>query len=186
MKKNIIILGEEYWFNIKTKNYNFVEAKYLLEQLEDNNKYNYYILKNPGELLKKIKELGNDNIYAIFLFQDVLSDSFLNKITIYKMKKFIYKLSKNYNINVYPGIAVTDMFGSKKYYQILVDKMPYSALPHSIVIEMKNFNAKNDNNKLEKILKNASKKCLKLLIKLLLKKVIATKENKYNSLLKIF
>ena len=85
MKKNIIILGEEYWFNVKTKYYNFVEAKYLLEQLESNEKYDYFILKNPGELLKKIEELGKDNIYAMFLFQDVLSDSYLNNITINNM-----------------------------------------------------------------------------------------------------
>ena len=68
MKKNVIILGEEYWFQIKTKKINFVEAKYLLEQLENNKKYNYFILKNPGELLEKIDEIGRDKIYAIFLF----------------------------------------------------------------------------------------------------------------------
>jgi hypothetical protein len=134
MKKNVIILGEEYWFQIKTKKINFVEAKYLLEQLENNKKYNYFILKNPGELLEKIDEIGRDKIYAIFLFQDILSDSFLNKIPIFKMKKLIKNLVKKNNINVYPGINVTDMFGSKKYYDILVKKLPYSALPHSKVV----------------------------------------------------
>jgi len=170
MKKNIIILGEEYWFNVKTKYYNFVEAKYLLEQLESNEKYDYFILKNPGELLKKIEELGKDNIYAMFLFQDVLSDSYLNNITINNMKKFIRKLNKKHDIKIYPGIKVTDMFGSKKYYDILVNKMAYSALPHSKVITIKKYQGNKDNNKLEKLLYNASVDMFKIFDKIIIKK----------------
>ena len=170
MKKNVIILGEEYWFEIKTKTINFVEAKYLLEQLENNDKFNYFILKNPGELLEKIDELGRDQIYAIFLFQDVLSDSFLNKIPIFKMKKLIKNLVKKDNINVYPGIDVTDMFGGKKYYDILVKKIPYSALPHSEVVVLKNFNAETDNKNLTKLLYSKSKEMLKKFDKIIIKK----------------
>tara|TARA_B110000977_G_C11078526_1_gene492030 strand:+ start:1383 stop:2618 length:1236 start_codon:yes stop_codon:yes gene_type:complete len=170
MKKNVIILGEEYWFEIKTKSINFVKAKYLLEQLENNDKYTYYILKNPGELLEKIDELGRDNIYAIFLFQDILSDSFLNKIPIYQMKKLIKNLVKKDNINVYPGISVTDMFGGKKYYDILVKKMQYSALPHSRVVILKNFNAETDNTSLTKLLYKESKEMLKRFKKIIIKK----------------
>ena len=170
MKKNVIILGEEYWFEIKTKSINFVKAKYLLEQLENNDKYNYYILKNPGELLEKIDELGRDNIYAIFLFQDILSDSFLNKIPIYQMKKLIKNLVKKDNINVYPGISVTDMFGGKKYYDILVKKIQYSALPHSRVVVLKNFNAETDNTNLTKLLYKESHELLKRFKKIIIKK----------------
>lgn len=170
MKKNVIVLGEEYWFNVKTKMYDFVEAKYLLEQLENNNKFNYFILKNPGELLDKINELGEENIFAIFLFQDILSDSFLNKIPLYQMKKYIINLQKKHNIHVYPGIGVTDMFGSKKYYDILVSKMQYSALPHSRVVVMKKFNNNTDNKILLKKLHNESKMMLKTFEKIIIKK----------------
>ena len=45
--------------------------------------------KKSRELLEKIDVLGRDNIDAIFLFQDVLSDSFLNKMPIFKMKKLL-------------------------------------------------------------------------------------------------
>jgi hypothetical protein len=81
--KNIIILGEEYWFQ---KNYSiFTEAKYLLKSLEfhrDKDKYNYIILKSPTELISTINSIKEKNIKAIFLFQDILSDSYLNNKTI--------------------------------------------------------------------------------------------------------
>jgi hypothetical protein len=170
MKKNVIVLGEEYWFNVKTKMYDFVKAKYLLQQLESNKKFNYFILKNPGELLDKISEIGEENIFAIFLFQDILSDSFLNKIPLYEMKKYIITLQKKHNIHVYPGIGVTDMFGSKKYYDILVSKMKYSALPHSRVVVMKKFNNMTDHSKLIDELYKESKILFKTFDKIIIKK----------------
>ena len=53
--KNIIILGEEYWFD--KPDTPFTEATYLLKSLEihrDKNKYNYIIIKSPSELIETI------------------------------------------------------------------------------------------------------------------------------------
>ena len=38
-KKYIIILAEEYWHEIETKNYKFINAKYLLNKIKNENRY---------------------------------------------------------------------------------------------------------------------------------------------------
>ena len=66
--------------------------------------------------MKSIREqqLEISNIKAIFLFQDVLSDAYLNNKTILEMKKYIIDLTTK-GIYVYPPPEVIDNFGSKKY-----------------------------------------------------------------------
>ena len=70
-KKHIIILAEEYWHTVETPKHKFIEAKYLLNEIRNNSKYEIIILKTPGELLSKISSIGNHNIKAIFIFQDI-------------------------------------------------------------------------------------------------------------------
>ena len=91
--ENIIILGEEYWFQQEKLS----EATHLLEYLENkrNKKYNYIILKSPIELITTINSLDIKTIKAILLFQDVLSDSYLNKKNIKEMKSYLFNLIFN-------------------------------------------------------------------------------------------
>jgi hypothetical protein len=140
--ENIIILGEEYWFN---KNSRFIEATYLLDFLEkyrNKKKYNYIIIKNPNELINTI--FNNKSIKAIFLFQDVLSDSYLNNKTIYEMKKYLENLENN-GIYIYPSSNVIELFGSKKYNLILNNKLSWASLPHTKVFYMDNYKNENEN-----------------------------------------
>ena len=99
-KKYIIILAEEYWHTVETPKHKFIEAKYLLNEIKKNNKYDIMILKTPKELLAKISSVGNSNIKAIFIFQDILSDSYLNKKSIVEMKDIMYQLKEKHNVQV--------------------------------------------------------------------------------------
>ena len=146
--KNILILGEEYWFAKNNKL--FTEATYLLTSLEfhrHKNKYNYIILQNPKELIAKIDELKINTIRAIFLFQDVLSDSYLNNKTILEMKNYLYELY-NKGIYIYPPINVIDNFGSKRYNIDLDKKLNWASLPHTKVYYVMNYNSTKDENKI--------------------------------------
>lgn len=146
--KNIFILGEEYWF--AKKNELYTEATYLLTSLEfhrQKNKYNYIILKNPKELITKINELQINTIRAIFLFQDVLSDSYLNNKTILEMKNYLYELH-NKGVYIYPPINVIDNFGSKRYNIDLNKKLSWASLPHTKVYYVMNYNSNKDEPKI--------------------------------------
>ena len=67
-KKYIIILAEEYWHTVETTKHKFIEAKYLLNEIKNNSKYEIIILKTTAELLSKISSIGNHKIKAIFIF----------------------------------------------------------------------------------------------------------------------
>ena len=77
---------------------------------------------------------------AIFLFQDVLSDSYLNKKTIFEMKKYMLDLSSK--VYVYPPVEVTDIFSSKKYNLTLSKELPWGGLPHTEVYYSQNYQEK--------------------------------------------
>ena len=142
--KNILILGEEYWFH--KENTMFTEAKYLLDSLEyhrDKEKNNYIILKNPKELIDKINELNVKTIKAIFLFQDVLSDAYLNNKTILEMKNYLKDLDNN-GIYVYPPVEVIDNFGSKKYNLDLNKSLRWASLTPTKVYYLKDYNPNKD------------------------------------------
>ena len=62
------------------------------------------------------------------------------------------------------------MFGSKKYYDILVNKMSYSALPHSKVIKINKYQGIKDDSKLEKLLYDNSLRMFKIFNKIIIKK----------------
>ena len=64
--KNIIILGEEYWF--ENPDPKFAEATFLLNKLnkEKDKRFNYIIIKHPAELIIKINEIKPENIRALF------------------------------------------------------------------------------------------------------------------------
>jgi hypothetical protein len=143
--KNIIILGEEYWF--EKPDTEFTEASYLLKSLEnhrDKDKYNYIIIKSPSELVESINKLKEDTVKAVFLFQDVLSDSYLNKKTILEMSNYLKGL-QNRGIYLYPPPEVTDNFGSKKYNLTLNQKLPWAQLPHTKVYYVPNYDPKDEN-----------------------------------------
>ena len=174
--KNIIILGEEYWFNID--NNFFTEATYLLKYLEshrDKTKYNYFILQNPKELINTIEQLNINTIKAIFLFQDILSDSYLNKKSILEMKNYIINLQSK-GIYIYPPPSVIDNFGSKKYNLTLNQKLSWASLPHTQVYYLHNYDPKKDENK---IFTNLYKKVQELWY--IFKKVIIKKGYSYES-----
>jgi hypothetical protein len=142
--KNIIILGEEYWFN--KPDTPFTEATYLLKSLEyhrDKKKYNYVIIQKPIDFIDTINKIGLDTVVAIFLFQDVLSDSYLNKKTIFEMKKYMLDLSSK--VYVYPPVEVTDIFSSKKYNLTLSKELPWGGLPHTEVYYSQNYQEKDEN-----------------------------------------
>lgn len=135
--KNIIILGEEYWF----QQGNLYEATHLLEYLENKRnkkKYNYIILKSPIELVSTINTLDIKTIKALLLFQDVLSDSYLNNKTIKEMKSYLFNLIKN-NIHVYPNPNIIDIFASKEYNLTLKNQLPWGQLPHTEVYNISNY-----------------------------------------------
>jgi hypothetical protein len=134
---NIIILGEEYWFGYPDDP-TFPPANTLLERLVENkdSRFNYIIIKNPGELVPTINK--TQNIRAIFLFQDVITDSYLNNMNIASMKKYLYSLVDK-GIYLYPPVNIIDTFGSKKYNALLNDVFPYGSLPKSRFIEIKNY-----------------------------------------------
>ena len=166
-KKYIIILAEEYWHTVETTKHKFIEAKYLLNEIKNNSKYEIIILKTPAELLSKISSIGNHKIKAIFIFQDILSDSYLNKKTIVEMKNIMYQLKDKHNVNIYPGIDMTDTFASKRYYLDLINMMPYSVLPSSQVYKIK-YKRGDDytiKNNLYKLSQDMLKKFDKIVIK---------------------
>lgn len=134
--ENIIILGEEYWFQKEKSK----EANYLLEYLitNRNKKCLYIILKSPSELIPMINHIGITNIKAILLFQDVLSDSYLNKKSIKEMKNFLKNLQNN-NIHIYPDPEIIDIFASKKYNLTLKNELPWAQLPHTEVYNISNY-----------------------------------------------
>jgi hypothetical protein len=167
--KNIIILGEEYWFN--KPDTPFTEATYLLKSLEihrDKNKYNYIIIKSPSELIETIDNIKEANIKAVFLFQDVLSDSYLNKKTIFEMREYLKGL-QNRGIYLYPPPDVTDIFGSKKYNLTLNQKLPWASLPHTKVYYVPNYDIK-DENKIFTALYKSVEELWKTFIKVVVKK----------------
>lgn len=179
MKKYIIIIGEEYWFDVKReyvwndKKYidDYKKSKYLLNTLKNNtSKYKYIILNGPTDFVKNIDNIGKDKIRAIFFFHDVFSDSILNKMTIMEMKNFLLDLENNYNIHLYPGIENTMLFGSKKYYRTLIKKMEYAALPDSKVYTMYNYKGYNDEKTIMNKLYNTSKYLLNKFDKIVIKK----------------
>lgn len=146
--KNIIILGEEYWF--KKEDTKFTEATYLLKSLEfhrDKKKYNYIILKNPKELIVTIEKLDFESIKAIFIFQDIYSDSYLNNKTILEMQQYMTNLM-NKGIYIYPPPDVTNIFGSKKYNLTFNQKLKWASLPHTQVYYINNYNPATDENKI--------------------------------------
>jgi hypothetical protein len=143
--KKILILAEEYWFEQKEYDDIYVDAEFLLDELAKSGN-DYILVKSPKELLDKIKEIKPDNIKAIFMFHDVLSDSFLNNMSIRETIDYYKGLEKDYGIHIYPGIDVTNNFGSKKYYRTLKDNMYYSILPHTIVFNKENYLGSRDEN----------------------------------------
>lgn len=167
-KKHIIILAEEYWHTVETTKHKFIEAKYLLNEIRNNSKYEVVILKTPAELLSKISSIGNHNIKAIFIFQDILSDSYLNKKSIVEMKNIMYQLTDKHNVNIYPGIEMTNTFASKRYYLDLINMMPYSVLPGSQVYKIKY--KRGDEYKIKNNLYKLSQDMLKKFDKIVIKK----------------
>lgn len=141
-KYKIIILGEEYWF--EKPNTIFIESKYLLNYLLNSSKisklYDYIIIKNPGELLDTINRFGISNIKGIFLFQDVLSDAYLNNMNIINM----YNYLENSNTYIYPAVNIINIFASKQYYQTLINELPFAALPKSQVVYLENYQPKDE------------------------------------------
>lgn len=150
--KNIIILAEEYWFGYP-EDPKYQPADVLLKRLEQNKdpRFNYIILKNPGELVSTINKTSN--IKAIFLFQDVISDCYLNNMNIARMKKYLYDLS-NKGIFIYPPVNIIDTFGSKRYNKTLSDIFPYAALPKTRVLEIKNYLPENEDEVVNLLWKN--------------------------------
>jgi len=150
MRKNIIILGEEYWFAKKDEPY-YTEASELIKYLEDHRdmRFDYNIIKSPAEFITTIEKLGEDTIRGIFLFQDVLSDSNLNNKTIMEMKELVARLSND--IYVYPPLDIIDTFASKNYNKTLNEKLPWAALPKTRVLFFPNYMPTDENRILTKI-----------------------------------
>jgi hypothetical protein len=165
--KDIIILGEEYWFGNPEINI-FKPATVLLEELIKNKdpRYNYILLKNPGELIPTIKK--TPDIKGIFLFQDVISDSYLNNMNIFGMKKYLYDL-KNKGIYIYPPIDIIDIFASKNYNMIFNNFFPYAALPKSRVVKITNYNPKKEEEVIKILWKN-TEEMFNILDKVVIKK----------------
>lgn len=174
-KKYIIIIGEEYWFDVKYQQKRwkeeFEKSKYLLKTLRNNDsKYEYKILNGPKNLVKNIEEIGYDNVRAIFFFHDVFSDSILNNMTIREIKDYLRNLQKKYNIFMYPGIENTLLFASKKYYDILTKKLPHTILPKSQVLQYKDYSGYKDEKVILRKLYKMSKEMLKDFEKIVIKK----------------
>lgn len=143
--KTIIILGEEYWFEIPgTK---FTEATDLLNFLKKHNdkRFNYEILKNPSELTPTIEKIKRENIRGIFLFQDVLTDSYLNNKSILNMRKYLLDL-QNDGVFIYPPPNIIDNFGSKRYNDTLNKELPWASLPKTRVVKFENYHPKKEND----------------------------------------
>jgi hypothetical protein len=171
--KYVLILAEEYWFKKSFVN-KTSQIDYLLNKLQQESKYNFIIIKKPSNFIKTIDKFGKNNISFIFLFQDIISDSYLNNIPMEKIINYCKDLEKN-NTIFYPGIEITNIFASKKYNKILSDKMSYSILPHSITLGIKNFNNGCDIESTVLKLYDISKKML-----LKFKKIIIKKGYSYN------
>ena len=94
MKKTIIILGEQYWFDDVVEK--IQGSKYITKYVLNKNdkRFNYVLLKNPGELIETINRVKPENIRALFLFQDTLTDSYLNNKKIVGMKRYLLDLIK--------------------------------------------------------------------------------------------
>lgn len=179
MKKYIIIIGEEYWFEVKneytSKNkkhiHTYKAASQLIDVLNKNNsKYKYIILNGPQLFVENINSIGKENIRAIFFFHDVFSDSILNKMTIMEMKKYLLNLQDEHDIYLYPGIDKTILFGSKEYYKILIKQMPYAVLPDSKVYTFNNYQGYKDEKLITSKLFNTAKYLLKKHEKVVIKK----------------
>ena len=137
-KPLILILGEEYWFDVPD-NIHYKEATSLLNSLEANKdpRFEYKIMRTPSELTKIINNVGIENIRGLFMFQDVIADSYLNNMTLFEMKNYLTFL--NTKIYLYPPLGITDIFSSKKYYRTLVDEIKFAALPKSKVYYFENY-----------------------------------------------
>lgn len=141
--KFVVIVGEEFWFKQKMDNHKINDSIFLINTLSNYKNYNFIILKTPKYFIESIEKIGKDNIEYIFLFQDVISDSYLNNIKLTDIIYYCKNLEKR-GIKFYPGIDNTNLFASKRYYKVFLQKMKYAALPHSIVLEVKKFNGKED------------------------------------------
>jgi len=174
-KKYIIIIGEEYWFDVKyhQKRWKeeFEKSKHLLKILRNNDsKYEYKILNGPKNLVSNIEEIGYENVRAIFFFHDVFSDSILNNMKIKEIKDYLENIEKKHNIFMYPGIDNTLLFASKKYYDILTNKLPHTVLPKSEVLQYKDYNGYEDEKVILRKLFKMSKELLKDFEKIVIKK----------------
>ena len=89
-KKIILILGEQYWFNVDKEK--IKESKILLNSLKNIKEYNIIISKEPVDFFNKLRCIEKNQIKFIFLFQDIIGDSFLNKIKIDKLYKYLTNL----------------------------------------------------------------------------------------------
>ena len=173
--KYIIILGEEYWFSRQTrisKNAHvFIEASYLLERLKTrrDKRFEYIILDEPKKLLKTINDIGKDNIRALFLFQDVLSDSNLNNMSIWEMKQYLLNLTNN-GIYIYPPVEIINIFASKKYSKTLSEQLMYAQLPHTRVLQFNNYIPFIDEKKITKVIYNVVSKMWNIFEKVVVKK----------------
>jgi hypothetical protein len=143
--KTIIILGEEYWFEIPGTQ--FTEATYLLNFLKKHNdtRFKYEILKNPSELTPTIEKIKKENIRGIFLFQDVLTDSYLNNKSIINMRKYLNDLQDS-GVFIYPPPNIIDIFGSKKYNDTLNKEIPWASLPKTRVVKFENYHPKKEDD----------------------------------------
>jgi hypothetical protein len=59
------------------------------------------------------------------------------------MKSYLKKI-KDSNVYIYPDIEIIDTFGGKKYYDTLVKKLNFAALPHSRVLCFPNYEPSRD------------------------------------------
>lgn len=160
--KTVIILGEEYWFARHYDTLRTLEASSLIEKIKENlNDINIVFLDNPRNIINEIKKYKD--VVGLFLFHDIFSDSFVDKKMMKEMKGFI----NNLDIYVYPGVEKTLLFGSKGYYKML---MPYASLPHSDVLEIKNYQGESDENRIKDLLIEKSKKLFKKFDKIVIKK----------------
>jgi ribosomal protein S17E len=153
MKKTIIILGEQYWFDDVVEK--IQGSKYITKYVLNKNdkRFNYVLLKNPGELIETINRVKPENIRALFLFQDTLTDSYLNNKKIVGMKRYLLDLIKYNNIFVYPPPDVIDNFGSKRYNKTLIDKLEWAQLPGTRVLKIENYHPNKENNIIEDLWK---------------------------------
>ena len=140
-KQIILILGEQYWFDNEEDD--IKESKILLNFLKGINNYKVIISNHPVDFFKKLKHINKEKLKFVFLFQDIICDSYLNKMKINTVFNYLIKLRKDHNVIFYPGIEETNYFSSKKYYQTLLNNMYYSVLPHTSVIEIKKFSKKD-------------------------------------------